>query len=71
MQTPNPFMMAQQMAQQQPDIQKNPRAMEMLQVLLSGDARRGEELANNLLQTYGKTKEQGMQLASQRFGVKF
>lgn len=71
MQTPNPFMIAQQMAQQQPDIQKNPRAMEMLQVLLSGDARRGEELANNLLQTYGKTKEQGMQLASQRFGARF
>lgn len=69
MQMPDPFAIARHLSQSQnQDIFSNPRKMEMLKVLLSGDQKRGEELANNLLKSYGKTREEAMEIARQRFG---
>lgn len=67
MQMPDPFTIAKQLQNNQ-GIANNPRNMEMLKVLLSGDQKRGEELANNLLKSYGKTREEVMEIARQRFG---
>lgn len=50
--------MAIQKNQQQ--IANNPMAQEMIRCLQNGDSARGEELANNLCQSYGETKEQAV-----------
>lgn len=53
-----------------PRIQQNPQAQQLLQVIQSGDSKRGEELARNLCQTYGVTPEQGIQQAKNFFGFR-
>lgn len=45
---------------QNPNIANNPQAQNFLQILQSGDAQKGQQVAENLLKTYGMTKEQGM-----------
>lgn len=50
-----------------PQIQSNPNAMHMLQVIQSGDAQKGEEIASNILKTYGISKEQGIEQARSFF----
>lgn len=52
-----------------PDIAGNPRAQEMLEILQNGDSRRGEEVAGNILKTYGVTKEQALAKARRFFGL--
>jgi len=42
-----------------PQVQNNPQAREMLNVIRSGDSVRGRQLAENLCRTYGVTPEQG------------
>ena len=46
-----------------PAIANNPNARSMLEVVQSGDSKRGEQIANNLLKTYGMTKEEALQPA--------
>lgn len=43
-----------------PAIADNPQMLAYIEVLESGDSKRGEELANNLLKTYGMTKEDAL-----------
>ena len=64
----NPMVFAMNMLRMNPQLRNNPQAQEWLQVIQSGDSARGEELANNILQSIGMTKEQAMQEASKRFG---
>lgn len=56
-------------------INANARTKEMFEILQAGDAKRGEELANNLLNTYGLNRNQAVNQASQglqnMFGVRF
>lgn len=53
-----------------PNIRNNPQAQEYLNVIASGDSKKGQEIANNLCNTYGVTKDQAIQMAKQRFGIK-
>lgn len=46
-----------------PEAVNNPRAQAMLDVIRSGDQQKGEEMAMNLCQTYGSTKEEGINQA--------
>lgn len=64
----NPFQIAQQLTQRNPNIANNPNAQNMLNVLMSGDRQAGEQLANNLLNSTGMTKEQAMQQVQQMMG---
>lgn len=57
---PNPSDVLKTMIQRNPQIQNNPMAQNFIGILQSGDSKRGEEVANNLLSTYGMTKEQAM-----------
>lgn len=59
----NPQQMVQRMIQMNPNLQNNPQAQQYIQVLMNGDAKRGEELARNICQSYGVTPEQGVQQA--------
>lgn len=50
-----------------PNIAANPQALAYIEVLESGDSKRGQELANNLLETYGMTREDALAQAKQFF----
>lgn len=65
---PNPMNFVMNMIRNNPQVANNPQAQEWLQVIQSGDKARGEEIANNLLQSMGMSKEQAMEEASKRFG---
>ena len=56
--SPMQFLMAQ--IQQNPNLANNPQAQSYIQIIQSGDQKKGEEIAQNLLKSYGMTKEQGM-----------
>lgn len=50
-----------------PNIANNPQMLAYIEVLESGDSKRGEELANNLLKTYGMTREDALAQAKSFF----
>lgn len=52
-----------------PNIAGNPQALAYIEVLESGDSKRGQELANNLLETYGMTREDALAQAKQFFRI--
>lgn len=56
-----------QMLKNNPQLQQNPITQNYLSVLQSGDAKKGEELAQNLLNSYGMTKEQALEQAKTIF----
>lgn len=50
-----------------PNIAGNPQALAYIDVLESGDTERGKQLANNLLETYGMTREDALKQAREFF----
>lgn len=50
-----------------PNIANNPQMLAYIEVLESGDSKRGKELANNLLETYGMTREDALNQAKAFF----
>lgn len=64
-------LLGQNMPQGQPGGQQNNTMQEYAKVIQSRDNKRGEEIANNILKTYGISKEQALQMAQQRFGIRF
>lgn len=48
---------------QRPELANNPQAKEYLEIIRKGDAKRGEEIANNICKTYNVSKEEGMNRA--------
>lgn len=58
-----------QQAKNNPAIANNPMAQNCLSILESGDAKRGEEMANNLLQSYGISKEDALNQARSFFHI--
>lgn len=63
----NPTSMLLNMAMRNPSIANNPRAQEMLQIIQSGDAQKGQQIAMNLCKTYGVSKEQAVGMATEYF----
>lgn len=63
----NPMSMLLNMAMQNSAIANNPRAQEMIQVIQSGDAQKGQQIAMNLCKTYGVSKEQAVGMATEYF----
>ena len=64
---PNPMQFFQSMIQNNPGIQNNPMAQNFIGIMQSGDVKRGEAMANNILSTYGITKDQAMNQVRQFF----
>ena len=48
----------------------NAEAQRMIAAIENNDAKTGEQIANNLLKTYGLTKEQALQMAAQHFNLR-
>lgn len=58
--------LAAQMIRNNPSIQQTPLAQAGINAILSNDAKAGEQLANNILNSMGMTKEEALQIARQR-----
>lgn len=66
----NPIMnFAMAMINKNPAIQNNPQAQELINVIQNNDAARGEQIATNLCDTYGVTKDQAIAQAKKYFGL--
>lgn len=64
----NPIMnFAMQMMMKNSGAQNTPMGREFMDILQSGDERRGIQLANNLCQSYGTSKEDALNQARQFF----
>lgn len=57
------------MAQSNPNIANNPQAQAMLNVVKSGDAQKGEEIARNICNTMGITTEEATKQAANFFNI--
>lgn len=55
---------------QNPNVKRNPRAQEMIQIIQNGDAAKGRAIAENLCRTYGTTKEDAISSAMRFFGFR-
>lgn len=61
--------MALDMIRRNPKIANNPNAQELLNVIQSGDQKKGEEIASNLCKTYGISRDDAVQKAKQFFNI--
>lgn len=67
----NPIMnLLNQALQQNPALQNNPQAQNYINVLQSGNAQQGQQLAENICKSMGVTPEQAVQQARQFFGLR-
>lgn len=66
----NPMNFAMQILQRNPQVSNNPTAQQFLQVIQSGDSAKGEQIANNILKSYGMSREQGVNQALGFFGLR-
>lgn len=58
--------LAAQMIRNNPNIQQTPLAQAGINAILSNDAKAGEQLANNILNSMGMTKEEALKIARER-----
>lgn len=66
----NPMMMfAMNLINSSPAVRNNPQMRELIGVIESGDAQRGQQIAENLCKTYGMSKEQAIQAARGYFHI--
>lgn len=54
---------------QSPNVRSNPQMQEMLQIIQSGDSVRGQQIAENLCNTYGVSKENAISDARSFFKI--
>lgn len=57
------------MIERNPNLRNNPNAREMINVIRSGDAQRGQQIAQNLCNTYGVDKDQAISQARSFFHI--
>lgn len=57
-------------AKSNPAIAGNPMAKGLIEVLESGDSARGEQIANNLLESYGVTRDEALSQAKGFFNLR-
>lgn len=62
---------ATQMIRNNPQVNQSPFAQAGINAILNNDAQAGEQLANNILQSLGMTKEQALEIAKRQnlFGI--
>lgn len=64
---PNMRDMALNLLIQNPNVANNPNAQEFIQVIQNGDSVKGEQIAQNLCNTYGMSKEDAIRNAKSFF----
>ena len=66
----NPMQFAMSMIQNNPQVMNNPMAQNYIGVIQSGDAQKGQQLAENICRSYGITPQQVIQQAKQFFHIR-
>lgn len=66
---PSPIEFALNLIKNNPQFANNPLAQNYLQILESGDSAKGQELANNLLETHGVEREEAVKQAKNFFHI--
>lgn len=64
------FNMAMNMLGSNPAIKNSPQGRELMDILQSNDSARGQKMAENLLKTYGISKEEALNQAKQFFNIR-
>ena len=62
--------MAMKILKENPNIANNPNARSMINVIQSGDEKKGQEIAENICKSMGVSKEDAIRQAEQFFHVK-
>lgn len=57
------------MIQSNPAVASTPLGQQALQIFQSGDSTKGAEMANNIMNSYGLSKEQAMKDISQTLNI--
>lgn len=63
----DPRQMAMNLISQNPNIANNPNAQEFIKVIQNGDSARGQQIADNLCQTYGISRDEALKNAKSFF----
>lgn len=58
-----------QMLNNSPQLKNNPQAQEMMRVIQENDSVKGQQIAENLCNTYGMSKEEATNQAKRFFGM--
>lgn len=66
----NPAQFAMNMIKNNPQVMNNPMAQNYIGIIQSGDAQKGQQLAENICKTYGVTPQQAIQQARQFFNIR-
>lgn len=64
---PNLEQMAMLLLQKNPQIANSPQGQQFMQILKSGDTEKGQQMAQNLCQSYGETPEEALKKAQKFF----
>ena len=67
----DPRQMAMNLISQNPNIANNPNAQEFIQVIQNGDSQRGQQIADNLCQSYGISRDEALKNAMSFFRLPF
>lgn len=62
-------LISQCMGQMRQNAQNNPMAMGMLDVIESGDASKGEQMADNICKSMGISRDEAISQARRYFGI--
>lgn len=66
---PNPMQLVQNIVRSNPQLQSNPQAQQMLNVIMSGDSVRGQQIAQNLCNSMGISPEVAVANAKRFFNM--
>ena len=66
---PNPMQLVQNIVRSNPQLQSNPQAQQKLNVIMSGDSARGQQIAQNLCNSMGITPEVAVANAKRFFDM--
>ena len=67
----DPRQMAMNLISQNPNIANNPNAQEFIKLIQNGDSERGRQIADNLCQSYGMTRDEALKSAKSFFHLPF
>lgn len=67
----DPRQMAMNLISQNSNIANNPNAQEFIKVIQNGDSERGQQIADNLCQSYGMTRDEALKSAKSFFNLPF
>ena len=67
----DPRQMAMNLISQNPNIANTPNAQEFIKVIQNGDSERGQQIADNLCQSYGMTRDEAFKNAKSFFHLPF